>query len=376
MESRKVALAIDMASSYGPGLLRGIGEYARLQGGWTFVGEPGEIRGKVDGILALVRSPVQAARLRARRIPFVDLDYAIPGLRKSWGVCHDEAAVATLAARHLRDCGLRSFGWAGWERDASTRTWWETERREAYLAVLRREGFEASVFPRPARGDETAALLDWVRSLPRPCGILAANDLRGRHVIEAARAAGKRVPEDVAVIGVDDDPVLCELSHPPLSSIALDTRSIGFEGAALLERLMAGLSAPRRLRMLPPLGVTARRSTDLLAVADAPIAAALRFMKAALGRPIGVTELAAAAGLARRSFEARFRRELGRSPYQELLKMRCDRVADLLTGTDWPLKRIASACGFAYVEQMHAAFRGRFGATPARFRRGREGPAE
>jgi LacI family transcriptional regulator len=365
MVSRKVALAVDMSSSYGRGLLRGIGEYARLHGRWTIVGEPGEIAGRVDGILALVRTRKQAAKLRSRGIPFVDLDYALPELRASWGVCHDEAAVAALAFRHLWDCGLRRFAWAGDE----TPSWWESERRESFLRTARREGADVAV----ADVHAPAPLRRWVRSLPRPCGVFAANDLRGRRVLEAAREAGARVPEDLAVLGVDDDPVICELSMPPLSSIALDTRRIGFEGAALLERLMDGGRPPSRLRLLPPLGVTARRSTDLLAVEDPGIARALRAIREGLHRPLGVRDLAAAAGMARRTFEARFRESVGRSPYQELLRMRCDRVADLLTGTDWPLKRISAATGFTYVEQMHAAFRVRFGMPPGRYRRGGPG---
>jgi LacI family transcriptional regulator len=349
MNMRRVALEVDTASAYGRGLLRGIAEYARAHGPWTFV------RGgaAADGILALVRSRRQARSLVRTGVPFVDLDYALPELSRTWGVAHDEAAVAELAARHLLDCGLRDFAFVGLEED----TFWERERRESFLRRV-----PATVFP-------GGSLPRWLASLPRPCGILAANDERGRDVLEAARRAGLRVPENVAVLGVDDDEVICELAQPALSSIALDTRRIGYEGAALLDRRMRGRRAPRRLLRAGPLGVISRRSTDVLALDDALVARAVRFLRAHAAEPIGVDELVRATGAARRTLEVRFRRALGRTPYQEILRVRLARVAELLVRTDWPLKKVALSSGFTYPEQMHAAFRRAYGTTPTRYRR-------
>lgn len=349
---RRVALLIDTASSFGRGLLRGIGRYARLHGPWLL---SGRLRG-ADGVLALVRTRALARRLLSSPVPVVDLDYALPEMAP-WGVANDERAVAEAAARHLLDLGLRHIAFCG----RRTPTVWESERGSAFCRALARA--RVSVHRGP-RGD----LGSWLSSLPRPAGVFAANDDQGRRVLEAARRCGLRVPAELAVLGVDDDEVLCELADPPLSSLSLDTRRIGFEGAALLDRLMKGRRAPRRPALIPPLGVVARGSTDVLAVGDPAVAAALRHLRANVHRPLQVADLVRAAGVSRKTLELRFRRTLGRTPHEEIDRTRLDRVKELLIHTDWPLKKVAAASGFTYPERLHAVFRRRFRTTPTRFR--------
>ncbi len=357
---------IETASSYGRGLLRGIAEYSRLYGPWSFFVEPGGVsdlrRWQAEGVIALVRSRRQALRLRAARLPLVDLDYALPEL-EPWGVSTDEPAIAGLAARHFLDRGLRRFAFVGWEREA----FWERARREGFISAVG----HAEVYRWPRAREwprEQRHLARWLAALPRPSGVFASNDERGRQVLEAARLARLRVPEDLAVLGVDDDEVLCELAVPSLSSIALDTRTIGYEGAALLDRLMSG-RRPGRPVLVGPLGIVARRSTEVLAIDDPAVVSALQLLRRNVHRPLRVADLLRAAGVSRRTLEVRFREALGRTPHQELLRTRLERVSDLLVRTDWPLKRVASACGFTYAEQMHAAFRRALRTTPARFRR-------
>ncbi len=353
---RKVGLLIDTASSYGRGLLRGIARYARLNGPWTLRFEARD----VDGVIALVRTPAQARRALASRIPVVDLDFALPRLAP-WPVRNDERAVAETAAAHLAERGFRSFAFCGWN-DGS---WWESERLDAFRQAVRRAGGALAVYPRR----DVGRLASWVASLPRPCGLFACNDRRGRQVLEAARIARVRIPEDVAVVGVDDDEVLCEMSVPPLSSVGLDTIRIGFEGAALLDRLMRGGRAPRKSTLIPPRGVVTRQSSDILAAADPAVRAAARFVSANVHRPLSVPDLARVAGVSRKTLETRFRSALGRTPRQEILRARLERVRDLLRRTDWPLKRVAAACGFTYPEHLHAVFRAQEGVTPAAYRR-------
>jgi LacI family transcriptional regulator len=365
---RKVALLVDTATSYGRGLLRGIARYARLYGPWTLVGEPGglgeqaarlDLRG-VDGILALLRTPAQVRRVSRARVPFLDLDFARTDLG-AWPVQNDERGVASLAAAHLADRGFRAFAFCGWSRGE----WWEEERLDAYRAAVRRAGGSLHVCSR--RDQER--LPRWLASLPRPCGLFASNDQRGRHVLEAARAAGVRVPEELAVVGVDDDEVVCEMSSPPLTSVGLDTLRIGFEGAAALDRWMRGRRPSGRPLLVPPTGVVTRQSTDVLAFADPSVASAVRFVRANVARPIAVPDLAAAAGVSRKTLELRFRAALGRTPHEEILRSRLERVRDRLARTDWPLKRIAADSGFTYPEHLHAVFRRREGLTPSAWRR-------
>src|SRR6185295_12559527 len=271
----KVALLVETASSYGRGLLRGIARYARLHGPWSFFLEPGgqdemppPVRDwGVDGVITLFRTRRQARRILATRLPVVDLDFTLPDL-VPWGVCNDEAGVARAAAEHLLSRGLRHFAFVGWDAVDDGISVWETQRRDVFADVVKRAGFEAVVYAWPrrradrARGREQKALARWLKSLPRPVGIMASNDQRARHVLEAARLAGLRVPDDLAVIGVDDDETLCELSTPSISSVALNTDQIGFRGAEVLDQLMQGKKVARSPVFVPPLGVIARKSTD------------------------------------------------------------------------------------------------------------------
>jgi LacI family transcriptional regulator len=375
----KVALLIETASSYGRGLLRGISRYARLHGPWSFFLEPGGQDEQppplrdwgVDGVITLFRTRKQAKRLLSTRIPVVDLDFTIPGL-VPWGVCNDEPGVARLAAEHLLSRGLRHFAFVGWA--PMEENLWESQRQAAFADAIRAAGFASTVYAWPRRaaerswGREQRRLAHWLKSLPRPAGVMASNDQRARHVLEAARLAGLRIPDDLAVIGVDNDETLCELSTPSISSVSLDTDAIGFQGAALLHRLMKGRRAPRTTVLVPPLGVIARRSSDLLAMADPAVVAAVRFIDANLGRPIRISDVLRAAQLSRKTLEVRFRRSLGRTPHEELQRRRIERVKSLLRQTDWPLKQIARAAGFTYVEHLHLVFRKETGMTPSAFR--------
>jgi LacI family transcriptional regulator len=377
----KVALLIETSSSYGRGLLRGIARYARLHGPWSFFLEPGGQEEQppplrdwgVDGVITLFRSRRQARRLLAARLPVVDLDFTIPGL-VPWGVSNDEVGVAKSAAEHLLSRGLRHFAFVGWAAIQDGISLWESQRQRAFADTITAAGFSSALYEWPRRsaerawGREQKRLARWLQQQPRPLGVMASNDQRARHVLEAARLAGLRIPDDLAVIGVDNDETLCELSTPSISSVSLDTDTIGYEGAALLHALLRGRRAPRRPVLVPPLGVVARRSSDLLAMADPAVVTAVRFMDANLGRPIRISDVLVAVGLSRKTLELRFRRTLARTPHEELQRRRMDKVKSLLRQTDWPLKQIARATGFTYVEHLHLIFRKAMGMTPSSFR--------
>lgn len=377
-DAPKVALLIETASSYGRGLLRGIARYARLHGPWSFFIEPGgqdetppPLRAwGVNGVITLLRSRRQARQILASRLPVVDLDFTLPDALPC-GVTNDEAGVARMAAEHLLARGLRHFAFCGWASDPDTPSVWESARQKVFTETIRRASFTSQTYVWPpvrAWAREQKSLARWLKALPKPAGLMASNDQRARHVLEAARQAGVQVPEDLAVIGVDNDEVLCELSTPSISSIALNTDHLGFKGAAMLDRLMRGLRVPSRAVSVPPLGVIARRSTDVLAMADRDVVASVRFMQDNLGSPLRIADVLRVANCCRKTLEVRFARALGRTPHEELQRLRLERVKSLLVQTDWPLKRIASTSGFTYVENLHAAFRRGTGTTPSRFR--------
>jgi len=386
----RVALLIETASSYGRGLLRGIARYAALRGPWAFFLEPGGLEGPmprlgdwgIRGIIALLRRRRLARQVLSMGVPTVDLDFSLRELAP-WGVVSDERAVGRLAAEHLRRCGLGHFAYCGWSSPEDPGGfWWESVRFRGFVEGLGAQGPSVRTYAWPRRPEdrvwarEQKNLAQWLRGLPRPVGIFAGNDQRARHVLEAARLAGVAIPRDAAVIGVDNDEVLCEMSTPSLSSVKLDAERMGFEGAAVLDQRMSGLRPTRRPVVVPPVGVAQRQSTDVLATGDAVTQEALRHIRANAGRPLRVQDVLQAVGVSRRTLETRFERALGTTPHGEIQRVRLERAQTLLAETEWPIKKVAAASGFAYAERLHAVFRQALGVTPGRYRARHRGGEE
>jgi LacI family transcriptional regulator len=210
---------------------------------------------------------------------------------------------------------------------------------------------------------------EWLKSLPRPVGVLASNDVRGIEVLDACRRTELRVPEQVAVLGVDDDALLCEICSPPLSSISPNIERIGFEAAALLERLMEGGKSGFEVSFVPPLGITTRRSTDVLSVDDQPFATAVRYIRENACHGITVDEVLATLPMSRSTLERRFRTYLGHSPHSEIRAVQLARARQLLAETDHPLHRIAELVGIDHPEYFSVLFKRGVGQTPGEYRR-------
>jgi LacI family transcriptional regulator len=209
----------------------------------------------------------------------------------------------------------------------------------------------------------------WLIKLPKPLAVFTWNSERGRQVIDACAAIGLRVPDDVAVLAADDDEVTCELSDPPLSAIDHGPRRIGHAAAELLDRLMRGAAPPAEPVLFAPAGVVPRQSTDVLAVEDRDVAAALRFIQRHATEPIGVDDVVRATRLSRRMLELRFARRLGRSPAAEIRRLRVERAQRLLAGTPLTVTEIAEASGFQHAEVMNRIFRREMNTTPTLYRK-------
>ncbi len=283
-----------------------------------------------------------------------------------------------MAAEHLLERDFRHYAYVG----AAGRVW-SGRRQEGFCERVREAGFEPRVYrlPRSRRAAawerEQPVLSGWLAALPRPVGVMASNDDRGREVLEACREAGLRVPEEVAVVGVDDDELLCELADPPLSSVALNAEAGGYRAAALLDGMMRGQSREPRRLLVEPVHVVGRRSTDIVALGDAEVAAALHFIQDHATESIGVSDIVEAVVISRRALELRFRRAIGRTLHAEIRRVRLERAGRLLVETDLPITRVAKASGFGRASYLAQAFRQAFGATPARYRRRmRDGPPE
>jgi LacI family transcriptional regulator len=388
-----VALLVETARGYGRAFLRGIVRYARLHGPWSFYLTPGDFEQELPrmrawggtGIIARIETPAVARAILAARLPTIALDLTESQLRPSHPlsalaeVSSDSAGAARMAADHLIERGLRSFAFV-----ADPGRVWSDRRERAFVTRVREAGFDASVHHPPRRprhaernwGEELPELVRWLQQLPRPVGLMASNDDRGREVLEAARAASLRVPEDLAVIGVDNDELLCDLADPPLSSVALNAEAGGYRTAELLDQMMhASRRASRRNAkparlVVEPTCVVTRRSTDIRRTDDTLVAEALQFLHDhAAELSTGVPSLVRALGVSRRSLEIRFKSAMGRTLRDELERLRIDRVRRLLAETDWPLDRLARASGFASGSYLAQAFRRATGSTPATYRR-------
>jgi LacI family transcriptional regulator len=198
---------------------------------------------------------------------------------------------------------------------------------------------------------------------------MACNDDRGREVLEACRVAEIQVPEEMGVIGVDNDELLCELSDPPLSSVALNAEGVGYRAAALLDRMMRRpLRKPRRL-VAQPLHVATRRSTDVVAIEDPEIAKAVRFIHDHVAELIQIQDVVRHVAISRRNLETRFRKTVGRTPHDELQRVRLQRAIRFLVETDLSIPKISQAVGYSTTSYFIQVFRKEHATTPARYRR-------
>lgn len=380
----RVALLIETSRAYGRDLLVGIAQYVRVHGPWSIEFEEGDpcermpgwfSAWKGEGVIARLKTPAMARAVAGLRVPVVDLYGSLPGLNFPT-VRSDEGAVGRLAAEHLLERGLRQFAFCGFNG-----TDWSDRRREGFEGHIARAGFSCRTFagsppPQAFAGSEyeehgagsEQRLNRWLRDLPKPVGLMACNDTRARQVLNACRTLAVAVPDEVAVIGVDKDELLCDLSDLPLSSVILNTQRIGFEAAALLERLMAGGEPPGDTLLVEPKGVATRRSTDVLAVDDRRVAAALRYIREHACEGIDVPAVLRAVSLSRSSLERRFAQVLGRSPKAEILRVRLERAKQLLMDSDLPLARVAEKAGFDHPEHLSRLFKQKTGATPGQFR--------
>ncbi len=371
---RKVALLIETSNSYARDLLQGVRAWVRENEGWTIrlteqgrgAAVPDWLRQGWDGhgVIARVESAAIARRLRETGLPVIDVSAALPELVFP-RVATDAAGTAQMAAEHLAQRGLRSFAYCG-----DRRFHWARRRGEAFAIAVRNLGGTCALFsPDPAAvDDEIEAIARWLPSLPRPVGVLACLDGRGQQILAACRQAGLSVPDEVAVIGVHNDELLCELSDPPLSSVIPNARRAGHEAAALLARAMRGRRVPVALHEIPPLGVAARQSTDVGAVGDPKLAQVLRLMRDRAASGGNVKELLRAVPMARTALERRFKAVLGTSPHAHMRRLRMERVRELLVRTSLPIGEIAAATGFEHVEYLSAMFRRECGLTPREYR--------
>lgn len=379
MKPLEVALLIETSNAYARGLLEGIIQYIRAHHPWS-VFLPEQERGadapawlmkwRGDGIIARIENEEIARTLRKVKVPLVDVSAARLIQEVPW-VETDDAEIAVLASQHLMDRGFQHLAFCG-----DTRFNWSLWRQEHFTRAVHSAGYVchvyASALSKPGKyswNREKHELAAWLKQLPRPVGILACYDIRAQQLLEICRELAISVPEEIAVLGVDNDRLLCDLANPPLSSIIPNAHRTGYLAAELLEQMMAGEQVPAEAHFVKPLGIQTRQSTDILAVDDPYVASALRYIRANACRGANVNAILKSIPLSRRALESRFRKLLGRTPHEELMRLRIERVRQLLTETNLSLLEISRLAGFTHAEYLSVAFKREVGQSPREFRR-------
>jgi LacI family transcriptional regulator len=355
-------------------MLRGIAHYQQTHGGWSALADDhprtaDELRVRLargwDGVISQYTSTALVAACAERGLPLVDLADSPPvaGVSK---IRPDNGAIGAMGGEFFLDRGFRSFAFVGPDSLG-----WACERRTGFVEAVRFGGHEAATLalPAPAGDGEARALVRWLRELPKPVGVMASDDQCAVRVLEAAREAGCLVPEEVAVLGADNDVVRCELATPTLSSVDPGLSQVGYCAAEHLARRIADRGVGACDLRLDPAEVVARRSTDVLAIPDRAVAAAARYIAEHACEGLTVGAVLPHAAVSRAQLEKKFRQHLGRSPQAEIRRVQVARIRQLLAETDLPLKRIAELTGFAYMEYLCVVFRRLTGETPGAYRR-------
>jgi LacI family transcriptional regulator len=408
-EMLRVVLVMSPGAGYDRGLFRGIARYARHYGSWVFLPfweqdgmarvlplevdieslrlRRGGSRSKsmtqvlrrldVTGVIGRLASPEIIEAIFALNLPTIGMDLSDEQLadrryiERVSEICPDSHAAGRMAAEHLLERGFRRFAFCGHPKDPN----WSRQRAEGFCERLEEAGFGCNIYQPPHTRSalfwnrEYPSLTAWLQSLQKPVGIMTCNDTRGRQVIEACALGGMHVPNDVAVVGVDEDPLLSELSNPPLSSVALHGERGGYQAAELLHRMMLRQAKERQRILVEPLWVVSRLSTDVVAIEDRDVAEAVRYIRETARRPIQIMDIVKHSGISRRALEIRFHRSLGWSIREEIERVRIGLAKQLLAETDLPAWRIAENIGFSSEDYLGKVFRRVTNTTLSEYRR-------
>ena len=409
----RVLLLIESSRAYGRGCLAGIAAYLRNHRPWVVChlersldqGVPEAVQQQsFDGVIARLEDHRMLRTIERMGVPAIDIRGVFcPDRGASFDT--DPHGCAEMAWKHFRHRGYRSFAFCGYPGLKFSQ-----QRCDHFCRFASDEGFGVDIFGVDASGldasgidasggdvlsgdpesltgaiDEQTVqkelsgelddhkLAKWLHRIIKPAAVLACNDIRGRQVLSAAATAGLKVPDQLAVLGIDDDEVICDLCQPPLSSIEPDTWRIGFEAAALLQRLMDGGPPPNERILIPPSRISVRPSTDILMFEDRDVVAALNYIREHAADGIGVSDVVRNVAVSRATLERKFRRMLDRTPREEIERIRVERIRMLLLETTYSLDKIALMSGYKTANHLITSFRRVTGCTPGQLRKNPSG---
>jgi LacI family transcriptional regulator len=379
---KRVALLVAGWNHYGRGIIEGAWHYAQ-NNFWNLDMQPTGPDGAMqmpegwqgDGIIATVHSSALGKELRSYRVPIVNVSGArLEGVNFP-RVTSDANAVIELAAEHLKSKGLRSIAFCG-EPERKFLDFWT----RAYERVAEKLGLTPLIYELGPNVGPDAGLVErrrdrarWLKSLPKPTGVIGWDTITCRNLANACELAGIEVPDQISIISLSTEDLLGQTIHPPISGVDIPVKRIGYDAASMLDQLIRGRRLATHEQVLRPLGITTRQSTDIFECDDPKIRQVMRFIKDNSNAGINVQDVLRAVPIARRTLEKRFSAILGHSPAEEIRRIKLDKVRQLLSSTDMAIPDIADACGFAYAEHMIPLFARHYGSTPAAFRRNLRG---
>jgi LacI family transcriptional regulator len=361
---KKIVLLIETSREFGRQLLIGIASYSRINGPWSFYKEqtglmssiPRLTSWKPDGII--MRNSMIKKELLKLKIPTILALHDSSCPKNLPVIKTDSRAIAKMASEHFVEKGFKNFAFCGFDNYE-----WSNERKIFFKKFNDEAGYKTHIYNLPKKLKkhdweiEQNHVIEWIKSLPKPVAIMACNDDRGQHILEVCKLIGLKVPEDVSVIGVDNDPMICEIGDPPLTSIALNVESAGYQSAQLLDELLSGTKMKGQQITVSPTHIVQRQSSDIFAVDDLEIANAIKFIRTNAKNKILVDDVVKITCLSRRTLEQRFRELFHRSVYDEIRGVRVELISKLLIDTDLPISQITSLFAFTDAEHISRYFK-------------------
>jgi LacI family transcriptional regulator len=380
-----IGLFVESSRSSGRELLTGIVKFAQHYGPWSFYWEAGGLEKAwpklqtldIDGII--FRDVDKLDEVLALRIPAIVVGHSKTEVPDMVNVVTDSEAIGEIGAEHLLSRGLKHFAYCGYGGAATpaakTESFvWSDGRQSSYQKRIEKAGFTVDAYCALAGAtdlwpQERHKMADWLQSLPKPVGVMACNDDCGQQVVEACKLANLSIPDEVSVLGADNDELICGLSSPPMSSVAINFERAGFEAARALNDLLRGKKSARPKITVTATHVVVRRSTDYMAISDSNLQKALQFIRDHVRENIRVLDVASAAGLSRRALEIKFQREMESSVHDYIKRLRTDQIIRLLVETDLPISQIAESLGFSDIQHFARYFRAGTQMSPLAYRR-------
>ena len=378
----RVALLIESSRTYGRELVRGITRYSRTRGPWVFYRtglfyiQHGKKRDELahirrwNPIGIITRDSENVKELASWDVPlFISVAVRPPDPLQN-NIITNDAEIGKMAAEYFLERGFRNFGYCGFDD-----MFWSRQRGESFSSRIAEAGFKTCFYKQPksleARSweKEQAVIAEWLKGLPKPAAVMACNDDRGQQITEICEIAKINVPCEVAVIGVDNDDQVCDISNPPLSSVALNVETAGFLAAELLDRIMAGKEESPQTVIVRPSRIVTRQSTDIMAVEDELVNQAIRFIRENAKEPLQIDDIADALSVNRRSLYDRFIKALGRSVHDEVKRVRIELASKMLLETDLSILEIALDLGYRDAGHIARYFKQRTGTLPLDFRK-------